>query len=279
MLSERTVPRRYDATLHELRVAILCSRRAPALPYLLDADSGRGRLWQLIACVTSDPESEAPRLLERAGIPAVTHDIAAFYRGRGARLSDLTVRQEYDRVSLDLLGPFRPDLVVLCGYLHIVTAPLLDAYPGRVINIHDSDLAITGPDGRPKYRGLRSTRDAIFVGEPETRSTVHLVTPEVDVGPLLVRSWPFPTHPLVAAACGWGAADILKAYAYAQREWMMRAAWGPLLARAIELLALGEVRFLNGRVVVAGALGPEELSPEAALGTVRDLVRQAGGGD
>jgi len=257
-----TVAKRQDAKPQGLRVAILCSRRAPGLSHLLECDAGR--MWQLVVGVTSDPESEAPGLFQAAQIPALTHDIAAFYRARGARQSDLAVRQEYDRATLKLLRPFRPDLIVLSGYLHIVTAPLLGAFPERVINVHDSDLALVGHDGRPRYRGLRSTRDAIFAGEPETRSTVHLVTPEVDVGPLLVRSWAFPTHPLVADARSWGAADIPKAYAYAQREWMMRAAWGPLLARAIELFAKDEIRFLHGRPVVAGTLGPEELAPEAA---------------
>ncbi len=255
-----TVARRHDATLHEFRVALLCSRRAPGLPHLLDA--AQATSWRIVVGVTSDPESEAPGLLDAAGVPALVHDLTAFYRARGARLRDLGVRHDYDRVTVDLLRPFRPDLIVLCGYLHIVTAPLLDAYPGRVINVHDADLAVTGEDGGAKYRGLRSTRDAIFAGEPETRSSVHLVTPQVDVGPLLVRSWAFPTHPLIQNARMWGATDILKAYAYAQREWMMRAAWGPLLARAIDLFAHGEVRVHGDRVVVGGSLGPEELEPD-----------------
>jgi folate-dependent phosphoribosylglycinamide formyltransferase PurN len=104
----------------------------------------------------------------------------------------------------------------------------------------------------------------VFAGEPETRSTVHLVTPEVDVGPLLVRSWAFPTHPLVAAARAWGAADILKAYAYAQREWMMRAAWGRLLTRTLMLFAAGTVRVTGGRATIAGAPGPVDLAPAPA---------------
>jgi hypothetical protein len=57
---------------------------------------------------------------------------------------------------------------------------------------------------------------------------------------------------------------MLKAYAYAQREWMMRAAWGPLLARAVRLFALDQVRLLNGRAVIAGRMGPEQLEPESS---------------
>lgn len=260
-----TGPRRHDATSYALRVAILCSRRAPGLDYLLDGDPQRGRSYELVACVTSDAACVEFGRLEAAGTPAVLHDIRAFYAARGARLTDLRPRREYDRLTVEMLGPFRPDLVVLCGYLHIVTDPMLAAFPARLINLHDSDLAQTGVDRWPKYRGLRATRDAVFAGEPYTRSTVHLVTPEVDVGPLLLRSWPFPTHPLVEDARAWGATEILKAYAYAQREWMMRAAWGPLLARAIELFARGAVQFLDGRAVVAGALGPEDLAEDVAL--------------
>jgi folate-dependent phosphoribosylglycinamide formyltransferase PurN len=268
-----TVARRDDATLHEFRVALLCSRRAPGLPHLLDA--AQATSWRIVVGVTSDPDSEAPGLLEGAGIPALVHDITAFYRARGARLSDLGLRRDYDRGTVELLRPFRPDLVVLCGYLHVATAPLLEAHPSRIINVHDSDLAIADGDGLPRYRGLHATRDAIFAGEPETRSTVHLVTQQVDVGPLLVRSWAFPTHPLVRDARRLGAADILKAYAYAQREWMARAAWGPLLARAIELFARGDVRVHSDGVVVGGSLGPEELEPDRE----REPAALAGMGD
>lgn len=255
-----------------LRVALLCSRRAPGLAHLLERDQNRGRLYELVACVTSDPECPELARLDAARVPTVVHDIREFYAARGARLGDLRHRPDYDRVTADLLGRYRPDLVVACGYLHIVTEPMLAAYPGRLANIHDSDLAATGADGRPRYRGLRSTRDAVFAGERETRSTVHLMTNEVDVGPLLVRSWPFPTHALVEQARRWGATDILKAYAYAQREWMMGASWGPLLARTIELFARGEVRLLDERAVVAGALGPVELRPEAPTAAARAAV-------
>ncbi len=243
----------------DFRVAVLCSRRAPGLAQVLPG----GGSSRIVAVVTSDPACEELSCLRTARIPALVHDIRAFHGDWGARLTDLAVRPAYDRLTAELLAPFRPDLVVLCGYLHILTAPMLEAFPERVLNIHDADLAIRGPDGRPAYRGLRSTRDAVFAGEPDTRSTVHLVTGEVDVGPVLVRSWAFPTHPLVADARAWGATDILKAYAYAQREWMMRAAWGPLLARTIELFARDEVRFLDGRAVVGGVLGPRELAPDA----------------
>ncbi len=247
-----TVPRRHVATSRALRVAVLCSRRAPGLSYLLDQDPNRGRSYELVAVVTSDPECAERERLAEAGVPRALHDIRRFYAARGAQLRDLGPRPDYDRATADILARHQPDLVILCGYLHILTAPMLESYPERILNIHDSDL--------PHYPGLHAVRDAVFAGERETRSTVHVVTPEVDVGPLLLRSWAFPTHPLIDAARRWWAADILKAYAYAQREWMMRAAWGPLLATAIDLYAYNQVRLRDGRAIVGGALGPWAVS-------------------
>jgi hypothetical protein len=126
---------------------------------------------------------------------------------------------------------------------------MLSAHPGRIVNVHDSDLTVLGEDGRPRWRGLWSTRDAIADGARETRSTAHVVTEEVDTGPVIARSGPFPVHPLAGDALRWGAEDIVSAYAYAQREWMMRAAWGELFDRAARRFARGEIdaAILGGR--------------------------------
>jgi folate-dependent phosphoribosylglycinamide formyltransferase PurN len=210
-----------------LRVALLCSRRAPGLPYLLHDDARRGESYELVAGVTTDPESEALAALTAAGVPGIVHDIGHFYAARGARRSDLLVRHTYDERTREILALFRPDLLVLSGYLHIVTARLLDAYPGRIVNVHDADLTERDADGRPRYRGLHATRDAMRAGARATRCSLHLVTAEVDAGPVLLRSPEFP---------------VQGRHHYVQREWMMRAAWGPLMARAIELFARDSAR-------------------------------------
>ncbi|GIW53565.1 MAG: hypothetical protein KatS3mg081_2920 [Gemmatimonadales bacterium] len=228
------------------RVAVVCSRRAPGLDYLLAPRAGRGRIYEIVACIASDSQCQELDLLEAAGIPTRVLDIRQFYRARGLRWSDLAVRPLYDEVLAATLLSYRPDLVVLCGYLHILTGPVLEAFAPNLINIHDADLTVRDDRGIPRYRGLRAVLDAILAGERETRSTVHVVTPELDTGPILVRSDAFPVHPLVQEARVWGALDILKAYAYAHREWMMRASWGPLLAGAIALCAAGANRDLAG---------------------------------
>jgi folate-dependent phosphoribosylglycinamide formyltransferase PurN len=204
-----------------LSVALLCSRRAPGLAYLLRENERRGETYEVVAGLTTDPESEALAALRGAHVPAIVHDIRAFYAARGAARTDLTVRRAYDERTLELLAPFAPDLLVLTGYLHIVTAPLLAAYPQRVINVHDADLTVLAPDGRPRYRGLHATRDALRAGERATRCTVHLVTADVDGGPPLARSMPFP---------------VGGRHHYVQREWMMREAWGCLIEEALRVI-------------------------------------------
>ncbi len=80
-------------------------------------------------------------------------------------------------------------------------------------------------------------RDAIRAGEPETRATSHRVTDELDAGPILRRSRPYPVAPLAVELSAAGAEHALNAYAYAHQEWMLATAWGPLLTDAIAQIA------------------------------------------
>jgi hypothetical protein len=70
---------------------------------------------------------------------------------------------------------------------------------------------------------------------------VHLVDDEPDGGAPVVRSWPYPVAPVASQARAWNATDMLRAYAYAHQEWMIRSASGPLLSAALRLIARGHV--------------------------------------
>ncbi len=239
-----------------LRVALLCSRRAPGLERLLEAGREPAAEYELVAAVTSTADCEVLPALSAAGVPGIVHDARLFHRACGARLSSRATRRAYDRRTVAILSEHRPELVVLSSYILVLTEPMLTAYADCIVNVHDSDMSVLGSDGKPRWRGLRSTRDAIADGARETRSTLHLVTEEVDTGPALVRSGPFPVHPMMEDARRWGAEDIVSAYAYAQREWMMRAAWGDLLDRAARMFARGEI----------GAMRPARPGFPAGLG-------------
>ncbi|HWP03198.1 MAG TPA: formyltransferase family protein [Gemmatimonadaceae bacterium] len=132
-----------------LRVALLSSRRAPGVAELV-GEARRTRSWRLVAGMASHRENELMQSL--GALPVIVRDIAAFYAQRGVDRRDREVRRDYDRVTLELLSPYRPDVLVLCGYPYLVTDVLLAALPGRVINVHDSDLLRVDGQGVPLYR-------------------------------------------------------------------------------------------------------------------------------
>lgn len=220
-----------------LRVGVLCSHRARGLRYLLDEDVNRGRLYEVVCCLTSEDACAEASIAVAHGLPVVVHPIRQFCRMHGWRLSDPIARAAYDSETVERLAPHQPDLVVLASYLYVLTEPMLTCFRHRIINVHHSDLTLRGDDGRARLTGLRAVRDALLAGQHETRATVHLVTEELDQGPPFLRSWAFPVSPLVRDIQAWRDADVRRAYTYAHQEWMIRATWGPLIARAIELIA------------------------------------------
>jgi folate-dependent phosphoribosylglycinamide formyltransferase PurN len=220
-----------------MRVGVLCSHRAPGLTHLLDRDVNRGRLYEIVCCLTSEESFAEQAAAADHGVPVIAHPIRRFCRAQGWRLSDPIGRAAYDTETVAHLAPYRVDLVVLASYLYVVSEPMLASFGRRIINIHHSDLTLRNGTGGPQLPGLRAVRDAILAGAHETRATVHLVTALLDEGPPFLRSWAFPVSPLARDAVRARAADVLKAYAYAHQEWMIRATWGPLMAGAIELIA------------------------------------------
>jgi len=216
------------------RVAVLCSKRAPGLDQLL-RHPHRNKLFE-IACVVSTERHFADHdRLEAAGVPVLLHPIESWRK--------LDVRREYDAITSEMLKALNVDAVVLLGYLYVLTEAMLSAFPDRILNVHDADLTLLDVEGKRRYVGLHSTRDAIIHGEKETRSSVHIVTAQLDGGPVLTVSDPYPVSPLVDDAVRWGALDIVKAYSYAQREWMMRDSWGDLVARTLEYFCIPQELF------------------------------------
>ena len=222
-----------------LRVAVLCSHRAPGLVHVLTRDRNRGRLYDIACCLTSEAGFAEEVRVARRGIPILSHPIQTFYASAGRPLEDLEARRDYDARTVRKLAPYRPDVVLLSSYLYVLTQPMLDAFPGRIVNIHHADLLARRPDGGPRYPGLRAVQDAMLAGETETRATAHLVTRELDGGPVLLRSWPFPVPEAARWAIARQASDVLRALAFAQTEWMLRSAWGPMIVRSLQMMAHG----------------------------------------
>lgn len=221
-----------------LRVAILCSKRAPGLDALL-RHPHRGALFDIVTVMTSEPFlAEQPRI-EQADVPVLVHPIRRFHDQCNAPLRDGDCRRAYDAMTVRVLEQLGIDTIVMLGYCYVASEVLLSAFPDRVLNMHDSDLTLVDGYGERRYIGLHSTLDAILAGERETRSTLHLVTPKLDGGPIVERSKAYPVAEFARDAAAAGHLDIVKAYAYAQREWMMRDAWGTMVVRALEAMSAG----------------------------------------
>lgn len=240
-----------------LRVAVLCSHRAPGLAHLLERDPNRGHAYDVVCVLTSESVFAGQDIVRGRGPDIIWHPIAAFYGDRPRSiLRDRETRRSYDRETLDRLTPYSPDLVLLDGYLYLVTEPLLEAFPRRMINLHFSDLTIRHADGRPAFVGRRAVRDALVAGQKDTAATLHLVNEVPDGGAPIVRSWPHAVSPMVAYARRWHADDMLKAYVFAHQEWMIRSASGPVLAAGLTLVA-GKTVDLD----LLGAGNPAKVAP------------------
>jgi folate-dependent phosphoribosylglycinamide formyltransferase PurN len=243
-----------------LRVAVFFSGGASGFSYLANHDPNFGETYEVVVGISSDPDAPGMDALRAAGIPVEAHDIEAFYDQRQASLTDLEVRADYDAETATILKSYDPDLVLLSGYMWILTEPITDPY--HVINVHPADLAIEDDAGDRQYIGADPVYDAIVAGEAETRSTVHFVTPAVDAGSILVRSKPLSVHrDLVDDLETFGAEGGIREYANAHQEWMKWEGDGPAIAKAVELIAAGRVDYDDGTVRIDGSPGYYDLEP------------------
>lgn len=238
-----------------IRVALLTSGSAPALEPLL-GDPNRGALYDIACVLGSEIELEQAPLLEAAGIPLVLRPMRRILGDRDLSLRNLHAREEYDRETAEILKSFQADWVILAGYHFIVTEALLSLFPDRVLALHEGDLTLDDGDGRRRYTELHSVRRAIFAGERETRSSLFFVTDRVGEGPLFLLSRPYPVAEIAADGLAWGAYDLVNSYVKVHRDWMIRSAWGEMIARAIGFLAAGTIRVANDVAWVDGVPGP-----------------------
>jgi phosphoribosylglycinamide formyltransferase-1 len=89
-------------------------------------------------------------------------------------------RPSYDRALVQLLEQYQPQLIVLAGFMRILTSQFIGAFAGRILNVHPSLL--------PKYRGLHTHRRALESGEALHGVSVHFVTEELDGGPVVLQA-------------------------------------------------------------------------------------------
>lgn len=166
-----------------LRLAVLISGSGSNLQALIDAVEGQELPGVEIALVVSNKANAQG--LQRA----LRHKIPALYLPWRSR-------EEWEHRLADLLGVFQADMIVLAGFMRILSGEFITLYPRAIINLHPalipddgvSDDYITS-DGSviPVFRGMHAPRQALEAGVAVTGSTVHYVVPEVDAGPPICR--------------------------------------------------------------------------------------------
>ncbi|WP_066963176.1 phosphoribosylglycinamide formyltransferase [Microbulbifer sp. Q7] len=145
---------------------------------------------------------------------------------------DFSDREHFDQAMVKRIDSYQPDLVILAGFMRILTPDFVRHYSGHLLNIHPSLL--------PKYQGLHTHQRALDAGDSEHGATVHFVTEELDGGP-----------PVLQAAVPIEAGDT--AETLAQRVQVQEHKMYPLVAR---WFAQGRLTMDGDRVLLDGELLP-----------------------
>ena len=156
-----------------LRVAVLSSGRGSNLQAVIDAIEAGAVQAKIVAVISNKKEAPALERARRHGLSDLFVDPKP-YAGR------LDSREAYDQELLNVLGRYDVELVLLAGYMKIVTRVLVDAFSNRMMNIHPSLL--------PSFPGLDVQKKAIEWGCKLTGCTVHFVTEGVDEGPIILQA-------------------------------------------------------------------------------------------
>ena len=155
------------------RLVILISGSGSNLQSFIDAckqDGSAGKLGaQITAVISNKPDVKGLTRAADANIPNIVVDHRAF-----------DSRDEFDTNLADVIESFTPDLVVLAGFMRILTPQFVNRFVGKLINIHPSLL--------PAYPGLHTHQRAIEAGDSEAGATVHFVTSELDGGPAILQA-------------------------------------------------------------------------------------------
>ena len=149
------------------KVAVLISGRGSNMTALVEAAKAADCPFEVVLVVSNRPDAEGLALAAAQGVPTLAIPSKTY----GAD------REAHERAIDAALRAAGVEYVALAGYMRVLTPFLVEAWAGRMINIHPSLL--------PKYPGLDTHRRAIEAGEVEAGCSVHLVTVGVDEGPIV----------------------------------------------------------------------------------------------
>jgi len=205
-----------------LRIGVLASGGGTNLQAIIDRCRDGSLAAEIAVVIANNPGAGA---LERAGkagikILCINH-------------RDFTRREDFDSALVKALRESEVDLVVLAGFMRIITQTFIDAFPDRVINIHPALL--------PAFPGLHVQQQALDYGARFSGCTVHIVDGGVDTGPIIIQA--------VVPILPEDTVDTLAARILEQEH--------KTYPRAIQLFAEKRVRIAGRQVIIEPACPPE----------------------
>ncbi|MBT8077609.1 MAG: phosphoribosylglycinamide formyltransferase [Gammaproteobacteria bacterium] len=195
-----------------LSVAVLVSGSGSNLQALIDAAADSRLAASVDVVLSNNPGAYGLLRAQDAGIPTIVLD----HR-------DFATRGAYDAALADALREYSPDLVALAGFMRILGPQFVDAFSGRILNIHPSLL--------PRYPGLNTHQRALDAGDPVHGCTVHYVTATLDGGPAIMQ----------------GQVEVLDGDTAKQLAQRVLAVEHRIYAAAIALIAAGRLRYRDNK--------------------------------
>ncbi|MGF1548012.1 MAG: phosphoribosylglycinamide formyltransferase [Thiotrichales bacterium] len=151
------------------RIVVLISGTGSNLSALIEATRDARIAGEIIGVISNRADAGGLAIAEAAGIPT------AVLRHQG-----YPDRERYDAALAQMIERFNPDLLVLAGFMRILTRDFVVAHQGRMLNIHPSLL--------PAFKGLDTHQRALSAGVTEHGASVHWVTPDLDGGPVILQA-------------------------------------------------------------------------------------------
>jgi len=156
------------------RIGVISSGRGENLRYIIKATRSGYLRAEVVIVLTNQPDAGALRIAREFGVPAEFIDPSGLSR------------EEYDRLLIRRLDDAAVDLVVLTGYMRILSPEFVRHYRNRILNIHPALL--------PSFRGVDAFQQALDYGVRWTGTTIHIVDEKVDHGPIVYQV-PVPVKP------------------------------------------------------------------------------------
>lgn len=151
------------------RIVVLISGSGTNLQAIIDACENNDFPGEVVAVFSNKPDVFGLTRAENSAIPANT-----------LSHKDFVTREDYDKALMTSIDAYSPDLIVLAGFMRILTPAFVQHFQGKLLNIHPSLL--------PKYQGLHTHQRAIDAGDKEHGVSVHFVTEELDGGPVVLQA-------------------------------------------------------------------------------------------